>query len=163
MTPHPSGFELRPLISDIVSAYVAHHKIEAAGIPGLIQSVYGTLVRLGVPVVELETLTLEPAVPVKKSVFPDYIICLEDGKKLKMLKRHLQTAYNMTPQEYRAKWGLPESYPMVAPTYAARRSTLAKTNGLGRKKILDVAAEPEVQMIPEGQRGRKRSKKVEES
>ena len=103
-----------------------------------------------------------PAVPVKKSVFPDYIICLEDGKKLKMLKRHLQSAYGMTPKQYREKWGLPESYPMVAPDYAARRSALAQKIGLGRAVkatpgVTTPTAEDQVPVthVPEKKRGRR--------
>ncbi|HTI00709.1 MAG TPA: MucR family transcriptional regulator [Acidisoma sp.] len=157
-----SDIGLRPLISDIVSAYVAHHTVEAREIPALIQSVCDIFVRLGAPSVELETSPLEPAVPIKKSIFPDYIICLEDGKKLKLLKRHLKATYKMTPNQYRAKWGLPASYPMVAPTYAARRSTLAKANGLGRKKSLGSAPGPVVQTISDRRRGRGRWKKTEQ-
>ena len=98
-----------------------------------IESVYETLSRLGTPAPEPE-IELKPAVPIKKSITDDHIICLEDGKKLKMLKRHLKTAYDMTPEDYRAKWNLPPDYPMVAPNYAAKRQELAKKIGLGRKK-----------------------------
>jgi predicted transcriptional regulator len=111
----------------------------------LIQSVYRSLSTAG----EAEAAPApaqSPAVPIKKSVFPDYIVCLEDGKKLKMLKRHLQTSYGLTPEAYRTKWGLPRDYPMVAPSYAAMRSGLAKKIGLGRKPV--PAPEPEVVKVP---------------
>jgi predicted transcriptional regulator len=136
-------------------------------VPALIQSVYGSLAKLATGATEPEAPPPEPAVPIRQSVFPDYIVCLEDGKKLKMLKRHLRTAYDMTPQEYRAKWDLPQNYPMVAPTYAERRSTLAKTNGLGRKKVPAAesipAPEPVIQQIPEKRRGTRRPRVTEET
>ncbi len=119
------------LTAQIVSAHIGHNQVTADELPNLIRSVYSTLTRAGSPVPEPEK--LQPAVPVKKSVFADHIVCLEDGKKLKMLKRHLQTAYGLTPDQYREKWGLPRDYPMVAPNYAERRSVLAKQIGLGRK------------------------------
>ena len=124
------GFtEMLELTTEIVAAHVGNNPIAAAELPGLIQSVYRTLVSVGsAPVVADRP---KPAVPVKRSVFPDYIICLEDGKKLKMLKRHLKTAYDMTPEEYRERWGLAQDYPMVAPNYAKHRSNLAKEIGLG--------------------------------
>ena len=153
--------------AQIVSAHVAHNSIQAGDLPGLIQQVYKALDMLGSAPVQA-TDRLEPAVPVKKSVFPDYIVCLEDGKKLKMLKRHLMTSYSLTPEDYRKRWGLPSSYPMVAPSYADRRSALAKSIGLGRKPagaveglgtVEAVAApeEPEVTPIPKT-RGRKQAK-----
>lgn len=119
---------------DVVTAYVSKNSMPGTQIPELIQTVYGALNSLSKP----EQATAEaakPAVPIKKSVTPDYIICLEDGKKLKMLKRHLRTNYNMTPDEYRAKWNLPADYPMVAPNYARQRSDFAKKIGLGRKPV----------------------------
>jgi predicted transcriptional regulator len=133
--------DLLRLAAEIVSAHVSNNSLTPDALPGLITSVYSTLSALGTepPVAEKR----EPAVPIKKSVFPDHIVCLEDGKKLKMLKRHLATTYNLTPEQYREKWGLPANYPMVAPDYAAHRSTLAKSIGLGRKPALVVAAEPE--------------------
>jgi len=151
--------ELGQHVSDIVSAYVGNHQITVLEVPVLIQSVYSTLTRLAAGVAEPEALSQEPAVPIKKSVFPDYIICLEDGTKLKMLKRHLKAAYNMTPEDYRTKWGLPASYPMTAPGYAEHRSTLAKENGLGRKKepLIVSVPEPVIQKIPEKRRGSRRS------
>ena len=115
--------------TEIVSSHVSRNETTAADLPKLIQDVYRALSSLGSE--ETETELLHPAVPVKKSVFPDYIVCLEDGKKLKMLKRHLKTAYNMTLEEYRTRWNLPADYPMVAPNYAKRRSGLAKKIGLG--------------------------------
>ena len=126
--------ELITLTSQIVSAYVAKNSVQASDLPALISNVYQSLNSLGQPQAAIEAAAeLKPAVPVKKSVTPEYIICLEDGKKLKMLKRHLNTSYNMTPDEYRAKWGLPSDYPMVAPNYAKARSDLALKLGLGRK------------------------------
>lgn len=121
--------------SSIVAAYVAHHAVTATALPELIQSVYGALTGLSGPSVEAPAPKeeLRPAVPIKKSIATDYLICLEDGKKFKSLKRHLRTHYNLSPEEYRAKWGLPDDYPMVAPSYSERRSRLAKDNGLGRK------------------------------
>ena len=120
------------LTAQIVSAHLSNNPAETAALPALIHSVYRSLAAVGEPEPQ-PTAKLTPAVPVKKSVFPDHIVCLEDGKKLKMLKRHLKTSYGMTPDEYRMKWGLPTEYPMVAPSYAAKRSSLAKENGLGRK------------------------------
>lgn len=139
---------LLALTAKIVSAHLAKNATEPAAVPGLIQTVYQSLSAAGT-VIEPAS-PLSPAVPIKRSVFPDYIICLEDGKKLKMLKRHLKSSYNMTPDEYRAKWGLAREYPMVAPNYAARRSTLAKSIGLGRKRA-DRAETPEPPETPEPQ------------
>jgi predicted transcriptional regulator len=120
------------LTSDIVAAHVSNNSVTVDDLPNLISSVYGALASLGqVPVTEEPR--PEPAVSIRASVKPDYIVCLEDGKKLKMLKRHLMTHYNMTPEEYRRRWGLPADYPMVAPNYAEKRRELAKAIGLGRK------------------------------
>ena len=119
------------LTAQIVSAHVSNNAIGADALPSLIQEVYRTLAGVGKEQVLPDK--QQPAVPVKKSVFPDHIICLEDGKKLKMLKRHLKTSYNMTPEQYREKWQLPPDYPMVAPNYAKHRSSLAKKIGLGTK------------------------------
>ncbi len=124
--------ELLALTSDIVAAHVSNNAISTSELPSLIETVYRKLNQLGGQGGEPEA-ELKPAVPIKKSVQDDHIVCLEDGKKLKMLKRHLKTAYNMTPDEYRAKWGLPPDYPMVAPAYARKRQELAKQIGLGRK------------------------------
>ncbi|EJL22221.1 MucR family transcriptional regulator [Novosphingobium sp. AP12] len=120
------------LASDIVSAHVSNNSVAVEDLPTLITNVYGALAGLGgtAPVVEEKP---EPAVSIRASVKPDYIVCLEDGKKLKMLKRHLMTHYNMTPEDYRARWNLPADYPMVAPNYAEKRRELAKKIGLGRK------------------------------
>ncbi|MGE5503197.1 MAG: MucR family transcriptional regulator [Actinomycetota bacterium] len=118
---------------DVVAAYVSKNPLPAGQIPEVIHTVYASLSTLESGQPEAKSEMPKPAVAVKKSVTPDYIVCLEDGKKLKMLKRHLRTTYNMTPDEYRAKWGLPPDYPMVAPSYAAQRSDFAKKIGLGRK------------------------------
>ena len=121
--------DLLALTAEIVAAHVSKNTVVVSDLPNLIQQVYGSLAHVGreQPAVSRP----QPAVPVKKSVTPDYIICLEDGRKLKMLKRHLKTAYNMTPEAYRERWGLPADYPMVAPNYAVQRSELAKQIGLG--------------------------------
>lgn len=124
--------ELLELTSDIVAAHVSNNPVPLGELQGLIQTVYTTLSGLSQPVAEPQP-EQKPAVNPKKSVTDDYIICLEDGKKLKMLKRHLKTAYDLTPEQYRAKWGLPHDYPMVAPSYARKRQQLAKKIGLGRK------------------------------
>ena len=121
--------ELLSLTADIVSSHVANNSVAVAEIAPLIEQVYKTLVRVGAGDVAADK--PRPAVTVRRSVTPNYIICLEDGKKLKMLKRHLKTRYNLTPDEYREKWGLPSDYPMVAPNYAAQRRELAKQIGLG--------------------------------
>ena len=120
------------LTSDIVAAHVSNNSVSVGDLPALITNVYGALSGLGqsAPVVETPP---EPAVSVRASVKPDHIVCLEDGKKLKMLKRHLMTHYNLTPEQYRARWNLPADYPMVAPNYAEKRRELAKKIGLGRK------------------------------
>ncbi|CAM5775007.1 MucR family transcriptional regulator [Labrys miyagiensis] len=122
--------------AEIVAAYVSNNSVSAASLPTLIGDVHLALQRLksgeSAPA-EAEQPKLMPAVPIKKSVTPDFIICLEDGKKFKSLKRHLSSTYDMTPDDYRAKWGLPNDYPMVAPNYAAQRSSLARSMGLGSK------------------------------
>ena len=124
--------EMLELTTEIVAAHVGNNPVPASELPTLIQDVYKTLASVGT--VQTPSEKLKPAVPVKRSVFPDYIVCLEDGKKLKMLKRHLKTSYNMTPEEYRERWGLPPEYPMVAPNYAKHRSALAKEIGLGTSR-----------------------------
>lgn len=147
---------LRGLTTDIVSSHVANNEVSAEQIPQLIRQVYDALASVGHEETAPEALT--PAVPIKKSVFPDYIVCLEDGKQLKMLKRHLMTAYGMSPDEYRARWGLPSTYPMVAPSYAAKRSQLAQEIGLGRKTASRVGeTEVPVTRVPESRRGRKKA------
>lgn len=117
----------------IVVAYLAKNHIAQSELPGMIRSVHGALGTLSSGAVSDVGTNLKPAVPVKKSITPDYIVCLEDGKKLKMLKRYLRGKYKLSPDDYRAKWGLPADYPMVAPNYAALRSQFAKDNGLGRR------------------------------
>lgn len=126
-------YELLALTTEIVSAHVSNNSVSAAELQGLIEKTFKTLAGLGsdAPSSPLLTERPQPAVPIRKSVHPDYIVCLEDGKKLKMIKRHLKTAYNMTPEQYRERWGLPVDYPMVAPNYAKTRSRLAKDIGLG--------------------------------
>ena len=118
---------------DIVAAYVANNTVPAGQVPEVINTVYNSLTTLDGGA-DATAEPAKPAISVRRSVTPEYIVCLEDGKKLKMLKRHLRAAYDMSPEEYRAKWGLPADYPMVAPNYAAQRSAFAKKIGLGRKK-----------------------------
>lgn len=131
---NPIKDDLVSLTAQVVSAYVSKNNVQAQDLPALIGEVHGALKRASEGV-ETETAPeLRPAVPVKKSVFPDYIICLEDGKKFKSLKRHLRTHYKMSPDEYRTKWNLAHDYPMVAPNYAAARSQLAKKMGLGTRR-----------------------------
>ena len=121
------------LTADIVSAHVSNNSVAVSDLPQLIQNVHNALAGLGGEVAEPE-IKQEPAVSVRASIKPDYIVCLEDGKKLKMLKRHLMTHYQLTPEQYRAKWNLPADYPMVAPNYAEQRRSLAKKIGLGTKR-----------------------------
>jgi predicted transcriptional regulator len=122
------------LTAEIVSAYVSNNSVPAAEIPVLISQVHTALARVSSNRGEFMADSARPAVTVKKSITPDYIVCLEDGKKFKSLKRHLRTQYNITPEQYREKWGLPMDYPMVAPNYAAARSQLAKQMGLGQQR-----------------------------
>lgn len=132
MSNPSTNAELLALTTNIVAAHVSNNSVAPNELPGLIEQVYRSLATVGtepMPTSERPT----PAVAIKKSVTPDYIVCLEDGKKLKMLKRHLKTAYNMTPEEYRDRWSLPADYPMVAPNYAKQRSRLAKQIGLGTR------------------------------
>ena len=126
--------EVLQMTSDIVSAHVSNNPVAITDLPGVIESVFEKMNELASGPAEEPAEELKPAVPIKKSINPDYLICLEDGKQLKMLKRHLKTAYDMTPEEYRARWGLPADYPMVAPNYAAKRKELAKKIGLGRNR-----------------------------
>ena len=123
--------QLLEMTADIVSAYVGNNSVQAVEVPGLIASIHAALTQVSTGAVEVEPEVKDPAVPVRKSITPDFLICLEDGRKFKSLKRHLRTKYNMSPEEYRAKWGLPKDYPMVAPNYAEQRRTLAKKIGLG--------------------------------
>tara|TARA_R110000868_G_scaffold250580_1_gene507140 strand:- start:50 stop:478 length:429 start_codon:yes stop_codon:yes gene_type:complete len=126
-----SGIRLE-LVTDIVAAYVSNNPVQSGELPSLIQNVYETMVSLENPT--FEEPEQKPAISVKKSLTDDYLICLEDGKKFKSLKRHLRSKYDMTPEQYREKWGLPYDYPMVAPSYARKRSQLAKDMGLGTPK-----------------------------
>jgi predicted transcriptional regulator len=123
------------LAADVVSAYVSNNPVPAAELPSLIEQTHAAMRALTAVEAQAAPQPPEPAVPVKKSVTPDYIVCLEDGKKFKSLRRHLTSRYGITPDEYRAKWNLPPDYPMVAPNYAATRSALAKKSGLGRKPV----------------------------
>jgi predicted transcriptional regulator len=126
--------ELLELTADIVASHVSNNTVAVSDIGPLIEQVYATLARVSQQSGALEAARPEPAVAIKKSITPDYIVCLEDGKKLKMLKRHLKTAYDMTPEQYRERWGLPADYPMVAPNYASQRRSLAKKIGLGTNR-----------------------------
>lgn len=128
-----SAQELLEMTADIVSSYISNNPVQASSLPELIQTVHQSLSDLA-NAAPAEEARPDPAVPISKSVTPEFIICLEDGRKLKMLKRYLRTRYDMTPEDYRARWNLPADYPMVAPNYAERRSKFAKEIGLGRKK-----------------------------
>lgn len=129
-----AGSYLIEMVSDIVSAYVSHNPVPVADLPKLIERVHATLTEIDGGAVVDTRQELKPAVPVRKSVTDEHIVCLEDGKKFKSLKRHLRTRYDMSPEEYREKWGLPADYPMVAPAYAKQRSDLARKMGLGQSK-----------------------------
>ncbi|MER9313520.1 MucR family transcriptional regulator [Mesorhizobium australicum] len=133
--------ELLELTADIVAAYVQKNAVPVTGLPDLIASVNSALMGIGLTSKPTEP-ELVPAVNPKRSVFPDYIVCLEDGKRFKSLKRHLNVHYGLTPEDYRSKWGLARDYPMVAPNYAAQRSALAKSSGLGRKAVVKAATKP---------------------
>jgi predicted transcriptional regulator len=151
MSDNPEQTNLLGLTAQIVSAHVANNAVQATALPELISNVDQALTTLGTS--PAPAAKPEPAVPIKKSVFADYLICLEDGKKLKMLKRHLMTSYGMTADDYRTRWDLPDNYPMVAPNYAQKRSTLAKAIGLGRKPA---PIEPPAQEVrAPARRGRK--------
>jgi predicted transcriptional regulator len=134
MNEHPPGADLIDLAAEIVSAYVSNNSVPASDLPALIAEVHRALNSTHQGKNEPEPEPLKPAVNPKRSVFPDHIVCLEDGKKFKSLKRHLRTHYDLSPEEYREKWGLPADYPMVAPNYAAARSALAKKMGLGQQR-----------------------------
>lgn len=131
MSDHNEQIDILGLTAQIVSAHIANNSVATESLPGLIQEIYKTLSSVGKETVIVDR--PQPAVAVKKSIYPDYLICLEDGKKLKMLKRHLQTSYGISPEQYRERWSLPSDYPMVAPNYARHRSSLAKKIGLGTK------------------------------
>jgi len=124
--------EIIEMTADIVAAYVGHNSVAAGELPSLIQSIHRALAGVSSGAETVEAAPKEPAVPIKRSITPDHLICLEDGRKFKSLKRHLRTKYNMSPEDYRAKWGLAKEYPMVAPNYAKARSELAKQMGLGQ-------------------------------
>jgi predicted transcriptional regulator len=124
--------EIIEMTADIVSAYVGNNEVGAADLPTLIQAVHSALKGVSTAPEPVEPAPKDPAVPVKRSVTPEFLVCLEDGRKFKSLKRHLRTKYNMSPEDYRAKWDLPKDYPMVAPNYAKARSDLAKQMGLGQ-------------------------------
>ncbi len=134
MSDAPAGGPFIELTAEIVSAYVSNNTVPAAEIPALIHQVYVALARVSGGSGDAPAEPLKPAVSVKRSITPDHIVCLEDGKKFKSLKRHLRTHYDLSPEEYREKWGLPHDYPMVAPNYAAARSDLAKRMGLGQRR-----------------------------
>lgn len=133
MTIEPNEDQIRKLAAQIVTSYVSGNEVAPDALPTLIRSIYTALSEVNQPVV-VPVEKPVPAVSPRKSVFPDYIVCLEDGKKLKLLRRHLKTAYNMTPQQYRERWELPAEYPMVAPNYANHRSSLARKIGLGTRR-----------------------------
>ena len=131
MTIRNESLELTSCVTEIVAAYVSKNAMASSDIPAFVQLIHRSLYSLGSEKSYLLSARSEPAVAIEDSVHPDYIVCLEDGRKLKMLKRHLKTAYSMTPEQYRDRWNLPTSYPMVAPNYAKRRSSIAKDIGLG--------------------------------
>jgi len=132
MADTTESLDIMAMVAEIVAAYVSNHEMEQAKLPSFIHQVHQSLNRLNSKQSFLFSSRSEPAVPVEDSVHPDYLVCLEDGLHLKMLKRHLKTSYNMTPEQYRERWNLPSNYPMVAPNYAKRRSHIAKGIGLGR-------------------------------
>ncbi len=134
--------ELLTLTADIAAAYVSNNTVQASDVPSVIQTIYRALAGIGASAAAPAPEPQKPAVPLKKSITPDFLISLEDGKKYKSLKRHLRTQYNMSPEDYRAKWGLAKDYPMVAPNYAASRSALAKSMGLGRGGAAKAAPKP---------------------
>ena len=147
-----AGEDFVELAANIVSAYVSNNSVAAADLPSLISEVHAALAGATTSASEPPAPELKPVVPVRKSVTPDYIICLDDGKKFKSLKRHLRTAYGLTPDQYRQKWSLPADYPMVAANYAAARSSLAKAAGLGQRRRAEPAP---VEAAPKARRGRK--------
>ena len=134
--------ELLTLTADIVAAFVGNNSVASGDLPPLISNVFRSLSGAGLPEIERPANAPTPAVPIKRSITPDFLICLEDGAKVRMLKRYLATRYNLTPDQYRQRWGLGRDYPMVAPSYAAKRSELAKSFGLGRKPAAPPLPEP---------------------
>lgn len=156
MSDNQADEGLLPLVGKIVAAHAKHSRVSTDDLPELIRLVHKALTGLsGSGVEAVPEKPLVPAVPIRRSVFPDYIVCLEDGKRLQMLKRHLSSAYGLTPNDYRKRWGLPYDYPMVAPRYATHRSTLAKINGLGRRPVEGLNGGVPVQRIAEGKRGKR--------
>ena len=127
--------EILRMTAEVVAAYVGNNSLPATELPDVISTVYGTLRRVNGVTTNVNGTSKKAAIPVRRSITPDYIVCLEDGKKLKMLKRHLRTVYGLSPEEYRSKWGLPVDYPMVAPNYSKQRSAFAKKIGLGRSEV----------------------------
>ncbi|WP_375464591.1 MucR family transcriptional regulator [uncultured Methylobacterium sp.] len=160
-TDNGIGTDYIALAAEIVSAFVSNNSVPVVELPGLVASVHATLTRITGPGTEAKVEAPVPAVSVKRSVTPDFIVCLEDGKKFKSLKRHLRTRYDMTPAEYRTKWNLAADYPMVAPSYAAARSQLAKTMGLGQQRrktaVAEPAAPPPAAVPPPARRARARA------
>jgi predicted transcriptional regulator len=134
MDENTSALSYIELAADIVSAYVSNNSLPTSELPALLNVVHAALAATAKGPIQEPTPTLVPAVPIKKSITPDYLVCLDDGKKFKSLKRHLRTTYDLTPEQYRAKWDLPRDYPMVAPSYSKARSELAKTLGLGQQR-----------------------------
>ena len=151
-----NGSDLLTLTADIVAAHVSNNSVSVGDVPQLIEKVFASLQSLGTTPTEA-AVELKPAVPVRSSVKADYIVCLEDGKKLTMLKRYLRTNYGMSPEDYRAKWNLPADYPMVAPNYAAKRRELAHSIGLGRKRATDAAVAEEAAPEAPKRRGRRKA------
>jgi predicted transcriptional regulator len=172
MNPVLSDPVLLGLVAQIVAAHAAHNEVTLEALPDVIRSVYAALSGVdGAGTASPAAEKPRPAVPISKSVFPDYIVCLEDGKKLKLLRRHVQRSYGLTPEQYRKRWGLPPHYPMVAPNYAARRSAIAKEQGLGWKSAepdeLESPEEtppaPPIRRVPEGLSGKKAARKAKAS
>jgi predicted transcriptional regulator len=154
----PSKLDVIALSADIAAAFISKNKLPPADISTLIRDIHGALSSLGVDKSEAKPESHQPAVPIKNSVKPDYIVCLEDGKKFKSLKRHLRSSFNMSPEEYRTKWGLKHDYPMVAPAYAAKRSELAKSMGLGNLRTQAKATRVAVEKGPTAKGPRKKAK-----
>ncbi len=146
---------LLSLTANIVSAHVANNRVALTEVPALIRDVHAALAKLGESAQPAETEAQKPAVPIRSSIKPDYLVCLEDGKQLTMLKRYLMRTYGLTPAEYRAKWKLPPDYPMVAPNYAEKRRALANSIGLGRKREAPHAAAADIPAAPPNRGGRK--------
>jgi predicted transcriptional regulator len=159
MDPEGKKQELLSRTTDIVAAFAGNNTVAISDLPGIISSVFAALRTAGQGEETKAEASPTPAVPVRKSVTRDFLICLEDGKKLKVLKRHLQTRYHMSPEEYRRRWGLPQDYPMVAPAYAEQRASLAKRLGLGRRKPAPVPQPPEPPPAPTEPRRRAASRK----